>query len=814
MSKGHQEINGVKYYGCATKAEAAAIAGISSSSKELITINEVLNDQYLDIVEDPIVDYVDKQACAYDDIKKKDDPQIDQEKPAEINNIRVGVVQIENETTISYSDRVHRESKQQKWGPSTEESVWNIGTQLSVIVSFTVTNQNTVPITVKINNFEGSISGQYPSSNISKNLSYRYKIGSNWTEYKKTPPELSIPLNANNTLYFDFMVSYRYSGPNQFKGLECTISGSCTVTEHNNKINTSTSKIGIPLKKLTDTQLIDPSVNTYPLQSTISVSANLPQIDQASSKCKNGIMDIYLTGGQNKYAYTTCSKSSNTFFGFLVPIYLTDFNYTFTTNPIAVSLYNHLESIMQVSNDKFNNAGSYSPIMNSAGPSDYIKNTSGHISTEIYYGQTNFSKFETYYNSSNTPHMIIGMSFTNDIFPQSPQIDTKILSLVCEFQTYDSSQGSGTNNIITFNFWVKALNAVPVPEDPPSEDNAIYYYLPFQATQIVQLDDISNSNTKKLKSTFGTTNIAVSFVSKGSDGGGLYKVTKKDNSPFTFIGQTPNWPVADNFDMYDNPPTMNNLQYGADIDGNDNGYITVFYNSDITYIKLPNTVQTIGAGCFSHCSKLKQIDIPTSLSTLEYGAFYKCINLQTIDFSKSELNKISYWCFAEDYNLTEIYIPDKSLSIYSKAFQNCSKLDKVNIDFSQSDNSEQLGTGLDHISDLAFDGCTSLSSISIGKTNYIGKHAFRNCYSLENIYINNTKTKVGKIKSFAFIGCTNVKRITCRGFNPIMGMGNIWYAKSINPKTCKLYIEDNYKSYYQNAPQWGDFFTHDNVNFI
>lgn len=815
MSKGQQTINGVKYYGCATQKEAAEIAGTSSSSKELITINEVLDSKYLDIVEDPVVNYLDKQACAYVDIKKKEDTQIDQEKPAEINNIRVGVVQIENETTISYSDKVYTKRNSLTHGEGTETSVWNQNATLSVRVSFTVINQNKVPITVTINEFSGSISGQYPSSNISKNLLYQYNIGSNWTEYTKVPTGNSIEIPVNTTLYFNFKVDYTYTGYNTFKGLECTIAGSCQVTESQNQINTSTSKIGLPLKKKSgDLQLINPSVNLYPFQSTISANTNLPQIDQVASKCKNGVMDVYLTGGDKQYAYTTCSKADNTFFGFLVPVYFTDFDYTFTDYPTTITLYNHIESVVVASDSKLNGQGDYFPIMNNDGASDFIKNTASHISTEIYYGQINFSEFGTYYNSSNTPHMVIGLSFTDNIFPQSTSIDTKILSLVCEFTTYDQSQ-SGTKHTITFNFWVKALNAVPIPEEPTIEENAIYYYLPSGATQIVDPTNSSDSNTKKLKSTFGTTNILLSEVSKGSDGGWLYKVTKKDGSSFLSIGETPNSPYSDNWDMYDYPPTSDILQNGSTVSGTtNNGYITVFYNSDITYVKLPNTVQTIGAGCFAHCSKLKQINTPTSLQKLEYGAFYKCINLQTLDFSGSQLNKIGHWCFTDDYNITQIHLPDTWLLIYSRAFQNCSKLETVHTNFSQSDSLGQLETGLQHVYTLAFDGCTSLTSIDLGRMSSVGKHAFRNCYSLKDISINNTKEINGRIYSFAFIGCTNVEKITSRGHNPIMGMGNIWYAKSINPKTCNLHIETSYQSEYQHAPQWGDFFTYNNVIFI
>gem|GEM_PF-7115613 len=52
-------------------------------------------------------------------------------------------------------------------------------------------------------------------------------------------------------------------------------------------------------------------------------------------------------------------------------------------------------------------------------------------------------------------------------------------------------------------------------------------------------------------------------------------------------------------------------------------------------VKLPDTLETIGAGTFKGCTALTEITIPSSVTTIADTAFAGCTNLKTITIKKS-----------------------------------------------------------------------------------------------------------------------------------------------------------------------------------
>ena len=95
-----------------------------------------------------------------------------------------------------------------------------------------------------------------------------------------------------------------------------------------------------------------------------------------------------------------------------------------------------------------------------------------------------------------------------------------------------------------------------------------------------------------------------------------------------------------------------------DIDGNlyrKDGTTLVQYaigKTDSTFT-IPNTVTTIGAYAFSHCSNLKSVHIPDMVTTIEKSAFYACENLGSIT------------------------IPARVTSIGAGAFDSCTSLQSI-----------------------------------------------------------------------------------------------------------------------------------------
>lgn len=62
----------------------------------------------------------------------------------------------------------------------------------------------------------------------------------------------------------------------------------------------------------------------------------------------------------------------------------------------------------------------------------------------------------------------------------------------------------------------------------------------------------------------------------------------------------------------------------------------VFSNcSELTNIKLPNVLKTIGVNCFNGCTALTDVTIPTSVTSIDSTAFANCPSLKTIKIKKS-----------------------------------------------------------------------------------------------------------------------------------------------------------------------------------
>ncbi len=98
-------------------------------------------------------------------------------------------------------------------------------------------------------------------------------------------------------------------------------------------------------------------------------------------------------------------------------------------------------------------------------------------------------------------------------------------------------------------------------------------------------------------------------------------------------------------------------------------------------------------------------------------------------------------------SLASITIPDSVTSIGSSAFYNCTSLASVTIPDSVTS-----------IANYAFEGCTSLTSITIpDSVTSIGRSAFSGCTSLASITIPDSVTSIG---SSAFKGCTSLTSIT------------------------------------------------------
>ncbi len=221
------------------------------------------------------------------------------------------------------------------------------------------------------------------------------------------------------------------------------------------------------------------------------------------------------------------------------------------------------------------------------------------------------------------------------------------------------------------------------------------------------------------------------------------------------------------------------------------------------------SVTSIGWGAFSGCTGLTSITIPDSVTSIVGSAFSGCTGLTSITIPDS-VTSIGYYAFSDCADLTSISIPDSVTSIGESAFSGCTGLTSITISdsvtsigqnafsgtayYNNSDNWEngvlyigkhlikvkktvsgtyEIKYGTKTITELAFSGCTSLTSISIpDSVTSIGDYAFYNCTGLTSVTIPDSVTSIG---FRAFSGCTGLTSVTIP--DSVTSIGNYAFYK-------------------------------------
>lgn len=172
-----------------------------------------------------------------------------------------------------------------------------------------------------------------------------------------------------------------------------------------------------------------------------------------------------------------------------------------------------------------------------------------------------------------------------------------------------------------------------------------------------------------------------------------------------------------------------------------------FYNSNVSIVKIPNTVATLGEKCFSQ-SRIKSVEIPASVVLLGKECFNQCYSLVDVVLPNS-ISVIPESCFAGCGCLKSIKIPP-SVQTISKSVFSFSSLSEI-----------ELPESLIVIGDLCFSNCKNLITIKLPKNlRYIGGRAFSDCTYLKEIICGaltppeRLEQRIGMFKEFSQLACT------------------------------------------------------------
>ena len=146
--------------------------------------------------------------------------------------------------------------------------------------------------------------------------------------------------------------------------------------------------------------------------------------------------------------------------------------------------------------------------------------------------------------------------------------------------------------------------------------------------------------------------------------------------------------------------------------------------TNLTKVKIPDSIKYIDSSAFYNCTALTEINIPDGIPSIEDELFYNCSSLTAITLPDS-ITYIGGSAFSGCSNLKSINIPKNTEIIYGSAFYNCTSLTDIVIPDSVT------GIGPE-----TFYNCTSLKNLTLGKgLTSIGFLTFYNCNNLENIYV-------------------------------------------------------------------------------
>ncbi len=187
-------------------------------------------------------------------------------------------------------------------------------------------------------------------------------------------------------------------------------------------------------------------------------------------------------------------------------------------------------------------------------------------------------------------------------------------------------------------------------------------------------------------------------------------------------------------------------------------------------------------GAFEDCASVTSVSIPASITGIAYNAFWGCAGLTNfdVDTGNTAYSSQDGVLYNKARTLLRQYPPSKSDAIFTipgtvttigeVAFEGCTDLTSVTIPNSVS----EIGWS-------AFRGCTGLTSVTLPNSIMaINGYTFAFCTSLTSIIIPNS---VGRIEDNAFEGCIGLTSVSIPSSVTDIGSSAFWGCTDLTSVT-------------------------------
>lgn len=324
-------------------------------------------------------------------------------------------------------------------------------------------------------------------------------------------------------------------------------------------------------------------------------------------------------------------------------------------------------------------------------------------------------------------------------------------------------------------------------------DDYAFYNCPYLATvqlggKITGIGSYAFQNCATLE----TMNIPESVVSIGTyafrNTAAYTAVYKSSTKGVVYMG---NWVV--DYVPSSNPMSVTVVNEGAKGIAN-----YAFSNQTVLMVSLPDSVEYIGRGAFYKC-QMYLISLPASLKQIGDYAFYNCSytmfgdNYELVIPANTEY--VGRSAFYNCTNVLSLTVPGSVKTIGPYAFFGCQSIGAT-VEMQQDTGNKNedgssiietvmltgtvtLGEGIEHIGDRAFQGCESLTKITIpNSVTYMGIRTFYKCASLNTVVIGNGITEISE---YAFYKCEKLENVTVS--ESLKSVGNYAFRGCISLKS-------------------------------